>query len=407
MKKRKRMMRKIYRELIARHPHLFQMLLCIGILVISITVTYLLIASKKAPEKLEKSLASTLVDVIKVKKGEHSIVLTAYGTVEAEQDVDLRPEVGGKIIEQSPALRIGGLFRKDDLLVRIDPRDFEASLAQAKASVAKAQLELMQEQGRKLIAEKEWELLDSSIKGSDLGYALALREPQIADKKAALEAAKSLLVKAEADVERTQVRAPFAALVISESVELGQLVSPLTSIARLAGTESFRIVVSLPYQQLAWIRLNAKAVVQQELASGASVIKEGVVSRILGDLSSEGRMARVVLLIQNPLGIVDLSPPLLLSSYVRTKIQGPTLKDIVTAPRTALRGESSIWVKKEDNSLEIREVEIIFKDEQNIFISKGLEDGESLIISSLSSPIQGMKLREISDTDEEKKESQQ
>ncbi len=261
------------------------------LILVSATIGYFLILLKPTAQKEEESSLPTVVEVIKVEPQEEQTIVQAFGTIQGNRQVTLSPEVSGRVIEQSKNLVIGGLLKEGEILLKIDPRDYITAIEQEEAGVKRAEFELKLEQGKRVVAEREWELLGPSIEGSEVGRQLALREPQLQEKRAALDAAKSRLEKAKLNLERTILRAPFNAIVIQEFTEVSQLVTPQTSVATLVSTDEFRVQVSIPYEQLKWITIpnavqaeGSKVLVTQELGNGEEVSQEGVILRLLGDV---------------------------------------------------------------------------------------------------------------------------
>ena len=328
-------------------------------------------------------------------------MITAFGTVEADREVSLKPEVTGKVIEVNPEMIEGGILEQGEVMVRIDPRDFEAVVAQEKAALEKAQFELRVEEGRQVIAEREWKLLGDDLKENELARELALRKPHLKEKKAALLGAQSRLDKALLDLERTVLDAPFDAMVLSEDVEVGQLITPQTIVARLVATEQFKVRVSIPYNKLRWLRLpssnevGSTVKVSRDLNEGQSVEWEGHILKLLGDVDPQGRLARVLVTVPDPLELDVPSverQPLLLGSYVRVEMEGPILDNVFVVPRQALREEQVVWIMDQNDKLEIRPVNILLNRQDDVVIDKGLTDGDRIVVSPLPVALPGTKL---------------
>lgn len=364
-------------------------------------IAFLLIVSRKEPERTQPKEPVTPVRTFVARQASEQLRLRVYGTVQEHRRLSLGPEVGGRVVEQSEKLFVGGLFEEGELLLRVDPRDYETVIEQEEAAVARAEFDLKQERGRQIVARREWELLDPELTSTELGRELALREPQVAEKQAALEAAQGRLEKARLDLARTELRAPFAAQVLEESVELGQIVNPATPIVSLVGTSEFRVQLSVPVSRLPWLKLptdsepGARVWVIQDLGDKQQVEREGRIVRLLADLEPQGRMARVLVSVKDPLGLHSeqlRASPLLLGAYVRAIVEGPIVENVFRIPRSALREGGELWVRKADDSLELRHVRPLFSYENEILLSEGLEDGDEVILSSIPLPVPGMKL---------------
>jgi RND family efflux transporter MFP subunit len=260
------------------------------------------------------------------------------------------------------------------------------------------------ERGRKRVAEREWKLLHSEVLTTQEGRRLALREPHLENAKAALSAAVSGLELAKLSLERTEIRAPFNALVTEESVDPGQLVSPQTQLARLVGTDEFWVQTALPVGQLKWIavpgingRRGAAAKVVHSPGNGFRIEREGRVVRLLGDLDRVGRMARLIVSVKDPMGLAngggDGELPLLLGSYVRVEIAGRELQGVVRLPRKTVHEDDKVWVMGPDDRLQVRTIKPVWRAEQYVLVAEGMTGGERVVTSFLASPLPGMKLR--------------
>jgi RND family efflux transporter MFP subunit len=227
---------------------------------------------------------------------------------------------------------------------------------------------------------------------------LALRKPHLEKARADLAAADADLKQAKLDLARTRVVSPFNAIVRSERVEVGSVVTAQEALAELVGTDAYWVKASIPVDRLNWIRTPRKA---GESGSPARVfhgdrqISTGRVIKLLSDLESEGRMARILVEVDDPLGLnSDQSnlTPLLIGEYVRVEIGGRELEDVYRIPRSALRDNERIWLADENGRLEIREVDTLWRDADSVLVRDGLSPGELLITSDIAAPVAGMTL---------------
>jgi RND family efflux transporter MFP subunit len=349
---------------------------------------------KRPPVKL-----SPTVLIQTVKPSGYQIIVTAMGTVIPAQEVVLKSRVSGEIIEIHPEFTEGGFLKKDMKIIQIDPQDYELALARKRSAVTDAEYALKLELGHQEVAKREWELLNQGKPAQDMEKELALRQPHLNKAKADLSAAEAELRAALLDLERTHITAPFNAIVRSKSVDLGSQVTPQEPLAELVGTDAYRIQVSLPVDRLEWIDVPVKA------GNSGSKVRisysqdhecSGKVIRLMGDLATEGRMARILVEVTDPLGLKTSNQdraPLLIGEYVRVKILGHKLDGVFQIPRTALRDNSSVWIIKENQKLEIRKVYPVWRDADVVLLQNDLRPGEQLIISDLAAPVEGMTVR--------------
>ncbi len=383
---------------------LIQALVALVVLVAGLLAARWLISNPPRAERRQVEPPVPLVKVAVAEPTPYRVKVVAMGTVVPSREVALFPEVTGRIIEQSAQLVPGGVFQENEVILRIDPRDYRIAVKQQEAAAERARLELKLERGRKVIAEREWKLLEADIPNTRENRELALREPQQKNAAVSLAAAEAALELAELNLERTAIRAPFNAIVQDEFVDEGQLVSPQTRLATLIGTDRFWVQVSIPVDRVHWIVLpeNGKkglpdVQITQEAGPDVSIVRKGRLLRLLGDLDPAGRMARVLVSIEDPLSMEDGSrngePGLMLGAYVRVEIQGKTLEDVFVLPRTTVREGDRVWVLDRDDELRFRDVKILWRSEDQVVISEGLQQGERVIITRVASPIPGMKLR--------------
>ncbi|MCP4899074.1 MAG: efflux RND transporter periplasmic adaptor subunit [bacterium] len=381
------------------------------IAVAAIATAALMMANRITPDRLEVDEQVIPVEVTEIVHTDEEVIVTVQGTVTAAQQVMVRPEVAGRIVDLSPSLVPGGLFTAGETIVSIDERDYRVQSTVQKEAVARARLALRQERARKAVAEEEWELLEESIPSDESNRDLALRIPQIEQAEAAIAAAEGTLAKAELDLERCTVTAPFNSVVLREQVDLGQLVNPQTEIATLVGTDAYWVQVSLPIENLEWIEIpwrgrrhGSKATIIHS-AGSVEISRVGRIDRLLGDVDPAGRMARLLIVIDDPLHLKgsgkDSDLPLLLGSYVTVEIHGKTIEDAVLIPRRALReihvdgdngAQEGLWIMDDDDRLSSRIAEVIWRTEQTVVVGNGFTDGARLITSSIATPIEGMKL---------------
>lgn len=386
------------------HP-IRKAILPILILAAAIASTAFMMANRIVPERLEVVEQAVAVEVTAIAHTTEQVRVRAQGTVTAAQQVQVRPEVAGRIVELSPSLVPGGLFTAGETIASIDERDYQIQLVARQEAVAQTRLALRQEQAWQAVAEEEWELLEASIPAEESNRDLALHIPQIEQAEAAIAAAEGALAKAELDLERCTVTAPFNAVVIREQVDRGQLVNPQTEIATLVGTDAYWVRVSLPVEHLEWIEIPGR---EGRRGSSATVThragavenrRQGRIERLLGNVDPAGRMARLLIAIEDPLGGPDL--PLLLGSYVTVEIHGRMIDDAISIPRRALReihlddtagAREGFWIMDGDDRLATYQAEVLWRGEETVIIANGLADGERLITSSIATPIEGMKL---------------
>lgn len=375
---------------------LMQLGIGILVLILGVGVTAGMVASRSAEEQTVPEEQSTLVEVIAVSLGEATARVESTGVVAAAQEVSMVPQVSGALTMVSDQLLPGGRFAKGALLARIDSRDYQLAADQERERLQQAEVSLALEQGRQETARREWVLLGNEGEPPDL----AARKPQLRSAELALETARSGLKRAELALSRTAIRAPFNAMVLNESADIGQVVGA-APIATLVGTDRFWVNVSVPVEQLSALdipgvrgeRGSTAAIIQQ--LGAEQLTRSGEVLRLAGQLDPQSRTATLIVAVDDPLNLqAGTNPglPMLPGAFVDVVIEGRAMPQTVTVPRVALQDGDHVWVSQ-DGRLVRRDVTVGWRNGDSIVLTGGLEAGEQVITTSLSFPIEGMSVQ--------------
>ena len=365
-----------------------------------------LTASKPQLKKRKATASVPMVRTTEIQTGPQAVHIQGEGTVRPLREISLVPQVGGKVLYISPALVNGGQFSKGDVLVRIDPVDYELAVTLAKANVKEAEsfLELAKEEAA--AAQEEWRLLHAG--GSEVDRKpppLVAKEPQLAAAQAKLEAGRADLDKALLSLERTELKAPFHGRVSQENVDIGQYVSPGQTLATLYSTEAAEIILPLEHESAFWFSIpgfttgksrGSRATVRARVA-GQERTWSGEVVRTEGKLDERTRMINVVVRVEKP---YSKRPPLAVGLFVTTDIEGRTLPNAAVIPRSALHEDDIVWVVDNDNRLHLREVDVARVQGDEAIIQAGLEDGERVVITPLKAVTDGMAVRAAPEREE-------
>ena len=371
------------------------------IILLAVAITTIMIKLKKQPPKRPSSQRGALVEVLPATRQNYPLELHASGIVEASRQISLEPQVSGKVVALGKNFASGTFFRKGDVLLQIEQADYILAVDQADAALARAEVELATTESQAAIAREEWERL--SLQGDEEPNPLALFEPQLKNARANVTSAKASLAMARLNLERTTLRAPFDLRIRNEKVDLGQFVRAGMSIATLAATREAEVLVSLPLEDLVWLEIpdarntsgGSRARVTLEHGSGTSSW-QGIIARSLGEVDRLGRMMQVAVTVDDPYRLKQKGsrPPYLeVGMFVNLSFAGPHLKDVIVLPRRALRDSRSVWLAGEDNLLSIRPVEILRLEKENVIIESGLEEGDQVILTTLTGAADGMLLR--------------
>ena len=382
-----------------KRKRLIQFGVTVTLIVLGVLGMQALTAMKPQLKKRKPPAPIPMVRAIEIKTGPQEVHIFGEGTVRPLREISLVSEVGGKVIDISAALVNGGQFRKGSTLLRIEPVDYElfVTLAEAKVKDAESLLELAKEEAE--AAREEWRLLHADdAKADRKPPSLVAREPQLAAAQARLEANRADLRKAQLNLERTHLKAPFDGRVGEENVDIGQYVSPGQTLGTLYSTEAAEIVVPLEGGALFWFDVpgftskdgrGSEAVVQARIA-GKKLSWSGRVVRTEGRLDERTRLINVVVRVEKPYA---QKPPLILGLFVRVDIHGRTVPDAAIIPRSALHQGDQVWVVDDNGRLRFRKVVVARLQGEEVVVEKGLGDGEKVVTTPLKAVTDGMAVR--------------
>jgi len=328
-----------------------------------------------------------------------------HGSVVPRTQSELIPEVSGRVINISDALISGGFFAKGDILLEIDPLDYEVALEQARAAVASAQSEFA---NARKAHERQLDLA-SKQSTSESQRDDALNRMQLA--QASLREATARVAKAERDLQRTRLIAPFEGRVRSEQVDIGQFVSRGTPVASLYSTDFAEVRLPLNDQELAFLELPLGAVSDPSATRPKAILRarfagkdhawESTIVRTEGELDPQTRMVNVIAQVEAPYATKGDTPPLAIGLFVEAEILGNTREDIFVLPRSALQANEQIYIVDSNNKLQFRDVDILRAVGEQLYIQGGLTAGEIVCMSTVSNAIEGMVVRPQANTEAE------
>jgi len=338
-----------------------------------------------------------LVEVVSARPGPHQFVVRSQGEVAARTEIDLVSEVPGKVVWIAPDFADGGFFKEKELLVKLDPRDYELAVTQAEAAVAQARVALEREMAEASIAKQEWEQI-----GKGQAKALLLREPQLAQAEASLRAALASLEKAKLDLTRCEITAPFAGRIRAKRVDVGQFINRGTPLARAYAVDYVEIALPIELDELDFLDLPMTPdadwpglPVTLTARWGESDARwTGRLIRTGGDLNPVTRMLTGIVRVDDPYGLKhkDRPAPLPIGLFVNAAIAGRAVDSVYRVPRAALRGRDQLMVVDTEDRLRFRAVQVVRLLEKEALLRSGLESGDRVCVSLLDAPVDGMKV---------------
>ena len=366
----------------------------------ALLVVFLMDMFKAQPTKAEVPEAALAVKTQILNRTEVTLSVDSQGTVRPRTRTTLISEVSGTVLEVSDQFIVGGTFKQGDILMRLDPVDYEVALQRAKAQLISRNALLELEKARAIQAKKEWEMTG---RPESEAPTLALREPYLAEAEANILQAQAEVKQARTKLQRATIRAPYAGMVSVKSVDVGQYV---TTGSRLGETFAIEFVeVRLPLTAKDLFQMDprsfqtmdtANKVVLSGSVNGRSADWSAAIVRSEGVVNELNRSQYLVARASDPYGLnqplLSRAPPLLVGTFVTARLPGKTLKGVFKVPRSALLQGSRVALVDEMQKLQISTVKVVFNDEGYYYISEGLKDGVEVIVSALGTPIEGLKV---------------
>jgi RND family efflux transporter MFP subunit len=371
----------------------------LGIVILTgVAVAVIWLTEPEAQRETAVKRTPMLVEVTGVEVGRFTPVFTALGTVRPDQDVDLQPQVQGRVRTVDEAFVPGRIVAEGATLVRLDPADLRNQLAQRRSALAQAEADLALEKGRQAVARAERDQIDGPVSPDQ--EALILREPQLRSTRARLEAAEAAVRQAELDLSRTVIEAPFDAMVITRAASPGAQVGPGVSLGRLVGTRRFWVELTLPVARLRHLALDdgqgagTPVRLRDRGAFPEGVHREGVLHSVVRQVDDRTRLARLLVAVDDPLALDSgtSGPPLTAGAFVEAHVDGAPLEGVVRLERAHLRKGDTVWTL-EDGALRIRQVDVVVEDASYAYIRDGLDADARVVTTDLATVSEGAPLR--------------
>lgn len=358
---------------------------------------YVKLAKKPPPEPVPpRERAVLTAQGIPLKREPFTVTIETQGVTRAHNQTSLTPRVSGRIQTISPLFEDGAFFKEDDVLIELDPTDFEAAVDGASARVARAEAALVQEDARSKQALMDWQ---------DLGYAteptdLVLRKPQLKEAVANVKAAESELTDALNELSRTKVRAPYDGRVHTRLVGLGQSVTSGTKLGDVFSVDSAEVRLPLSAREFSRIKLPAtdsdppvSVTLTDALLDENPATWDAKIIRSEGALDERSRKLFVIARMEDPFGLATDRPSLRIGQPVRATIRGEVIPDAFVIPRKALyRPNEVLLVDPADSTLQPQKIEPIWSDDKNLIVLEGLTEGWTLVTERLGTAPRGAKV---------------
>lgn len=379
----------------------------IGIVVFAFIALGAMSAGQKKPEVSKRRDPTLAVMAVPAYKDTVVLDVAVQGQTRPRTEVDMTPQVGGKITYVSPQFVAGGHFRKGDVLLRIEEADYQVNVVRAEASVARAEQIVVREVAEGQIAAEDWKDLGRGGEPS----ALTLRKPQLAEAEASLKSAQADLDNAKLQLSRTVIRAPFNGRIQERFADISQFVSPGTRLARIFATDSIEVPLSLNDADLTRLDLslsmgadknaeNPKVTLSAVIA-GQPRYWHGEIVRTDGVFDPDTRTVSAIAEVLDPFGkgMSEDGFPLSPGLFVNAEILGKKLEGGIVIPRDSLRPEDKVYVVDDKGEAQSRDAVVLDTNAERAVLASGVEVGEYVIISPLEKSQISLKFKVLDAND--------
>ena len=387
------------------------------------------------PPRQDVAQRGKLVRVITAQIQEVPLTVTGFGTVRATAEWRAVPEVAGAVVRVSPQLHAGLHLSRGELLFEIDPRMYRLAVQRIRAEILKAEKDIavLQQQQRNYdatlqIAQRNLAIADDQLQRDEAlvrkgtistrerdnrrqlrnemeqavqagRNSLALTGPQIAKAEATIAVARAQLAEARLQLSKTRIVAPFDGQVVTSSLDVGEFVQAGQEVATLYDTTAVEIPLAIAPDELRWFPTAGTDLTQLTATvrwhSGAQPVTwQGRVARWESGLDAATRMMTLVVEVPHPWNTRTTQFALQPGMFCEVEMVVRRVSHAVVIPRVALRDQHTIFLAQ-DGVLAVRPVHVLRVHKGYAILTDGVQAGERVVISPLTTPIVGMKLRTV------------
>jgi RND family efflux transporter MFP subunit len=368
----------------------------------TITIFIIALLNVFKPEAQKREIPETVVrvDVIQASLSSYPIVVNANGTIEAETRGNLVAQIRGEVVSMSDNFKTGGSFNKGDVLIQIDPRDYQASLSQAVASLSQADANYRQEKANAKQAVEDWKRLGNQEQAPEL----VQRKPQLSAAKAQLDSARAAHQTAKLNLSRTTITAPYTGRVIRRDAVLGQYVGVGTPIAEVFSTDGVEVRLPISQDEFSQLGLDQFGTSNNTLEFRVTLSStigntehnwDALVTRTDSTFDINTRQIDVIAKVEDPFGKQSGQVPLKIGQFVSASIQGRSVDNVYVIPNKSIREGSYTYVARDDHLVK-QSIDILWQDDQNTLVAQktaGLVDGDLVVVTSLNSTLAGARVK--------------
>ena len=364
------------------------------LIIISVSIIIFVLMIRLRPEAKfeEPKIIPQLVETMVAYPSEVGAKISSQGTIRPEHEIFVTSELSGKVTWVSKNFLDGAGFQMGDTLMKIEKRDYELALISTESSLFQARLALEREEAEANLASIEWKRV-----GKGDASSLTLREPQLAQARAVLAAAEAAYEQSKRNLERTSIIAPFDGRVRKKMVDLGTNLIPGSRLADIYATASFEVRLPIADKDIPFLGIpldgtsidpsNRPEVRLSTSYGGDELNTKGFIVRSESEIDPKTRMISAIATIP----ISNTNSGFKVGMFVNAEINGLSFPGVTVVPRSAVK-DNMIWVVI-DEKLRRKSVEVIRFEKDFAFISDGLNKNDRILITRLSSYVDGMPVR--------------
>ena len=344
-------------------------------------------ASAKEEQQEEEQDTRPTVRIQPLTAIDYTVTIESFGEVRPLESTSLSAQVSGEVTSWNEHFVAGGIVKRDDVLFTIEKDAYQAALLHAESELTQAKSQLIEELARADVAKREARSLPAS-KVSDL----YLRKPQVLSAQAQVKSAEARLRIAQRDLDNTDVKAPYDALIVRRDVGVGQFVNVGMDTAMLHNIETAEVIFPIAGFDVQYLPTTVKGQSAQVITKGRTpVSREATVVRDLGVVDEATRMTNLVVRVNDPYAINSAQQVLRFGNYAEVSFSGITLENVYKINQD-LVNNSRVWTLDENQQLLQRSVDVIREQGDFFLISAGLSDGERLVLTLPEYPQNGMEV---------------
>lgn len=336
-------------------------------------------------KKPTKSISSLPVEIKQIKSTEFNIQINSYGLASAQTQTDILSQVSGKITYINEKFKDGRYFKKGELLLKIEDIEYLANIEIAKAAQALAQQELLEEKAKAIQALEDWQRFNKKEQPSDL----VLRVPQLKYAKANYNSAKAQVKKAQLELSRTKIIAPYDGKVVQKDVSISQVLSNNSQIATIYATKSIKVRLPIKNSDLVFLKDKVDTNSSIKVLFTSSLSKDTYEGEIIASESSLDTNTKQLYLIAK---IIRNTNTIKIGEYLKANIYAKKLKDVILVPNGSINQGEYVYIEKEGYVYR-KEVEVSWSNEKYSLIKQGLKNKDNLVITSLGAISSGTKVK--------------